>query len=184
MRHPRSIATTVLALLVVVGAGCSSSGGSSQATTTTAGAATTLTSTAPVTSATSTAASSTAPPTTSPTTAPTTATTTPPTTATSVPPTTTAGLHGAATPGDAAQALYAAWKAGDQVKAATVADPAAVTTIFERAYTGPDLQFMGCQPDGAVYACGYYYEGGARSFRVKGSAQAGYRVFAINDVAD
>ena len=171
-RHRLSVLAFSSAILLG-GAACSSSGGEATTVSTSPTTAATVTTVTGITVAPTT---SVAPTTAAPTTEP--ATTTPATTSSTVP------TIAATTPEAAARGLYAAWKAGDRTAAAAFGATAAIDSLFARPYTGPDLQFIGCEPDGDVFACAYYYEGGAETFRTKGSTEAGYQVIAITELAD
>lgn len=90
----------------------------------------------------------------------------------------------AGTPEEAAQRLYAAWKANSRSQAAPVATQAAIDQLFSRGWSPPDMAFMGCAVEGPSRICSYLYEGGALVMTVNGGASAGWKVDSINYVAD
>lgn len=175
----------MLAAGLVLGvAGCGSSDGESTATSATSAV---VTASSTVSGSTTTvlpgADESTTTPT--PTTSATVPTTSGPVADTSAPVTPTSALPAAAgTPDEAAQGLYAAWKNDDRTAALRFATQAVVNDLFSRTYSGPDEKFIGCEPDGDVFACTYLYEGGASTFRTTGNADSGYRVVEIAQIAD
>ncbi len=181
-----------MAVFLAVGA-CSSGDDSATTTTTTvrASLSTTSTSTSVASASTTTTVAATSTTngnrTTTSTTPTSTSTTAAPgatTAASPPPPTTTRPVKVVGTPDAAAQGLYAAWKSGDKAAAAKFADPEVITELFSRPFTGPDEQFLGCDPDGVTYNCTYLYAGGSTNFRTIGDPDAGYRVAAIGQVAD
>ena len=89
-------------------------------------------------------------------------------------------------PEAAAQKLYSAYKSCNRPAALKAASPRAVRKLFgQRCQPGdPKWQFMGCEKTGSSRLCSYYYEGGAVSMRVVGSASAGYRVTSVSFIAD
>lgn len=98
--------------------------------------------------------------------------------------TTTSSGNVAGTPDAAAQGLYAAWKNGDRTAAAAFAEPEVIAELFSRTFTGPEEQFVGCDPDGVTFACNYLYEGGSTNYRAVGDPDAGYRIVEIGQTAD
>ena len=86
-------------------------------------------------------------------------------------------------PEDAASKLFNAWRAGDRVSARRFADDAAVTELFRHTPSDPPPTFDRCTL-APPYECGYRYQGGTIVFRISGDASAGYRVAAVQFVAD
>ena len=61
----------------------------------------------------------------------------------------------------AAQCLYAAWKEGNRERAAAVATPEAVASLFKERWSPPDATFDPCIPDQQTGAdlCAFDYHG-------------------------
>ena len=91
-------------------------------------------------------------------------TTVPSSTVTSRPPT-TAGLS----PESAAKSLYDAWTKGDRAAAANVAQPAAITALFARAWgAGDGWAFSECTGAAGSFICAWARPGGQHVlFRVQ-----------------
>ena len=79
-------------------------------------------------------------------------------------PSTTAAI----TPEAAARSLYEAWTRGDRTAAARVAQPAAVTTLFGRAWqAGDGWAFSECTGAAGSFICTWGRPGGQVLFRVQ-----------------
>ena len=87
-------------------------------------------------------------------------------------------------PEDAARQFFKAWQAGDRAAARNIASEAAVTELFKTEGKGNNMQFMGCDDSEGKLLCSYYYEGGGLSMRMSGSAADGYKVAAVEFIAD
>ena len=86
-------------------------------------------------------------------------------------------------PRDATDTLVGAWIAGDAAAAARCAETAVVDELFEADGAGAQWIFQGCGIAGADLSQ-YSYEGGAVTFTVAGSDDVGWKVAAIEFIAD
>lgn len=86
-------------------------------------------------------------------------------------------------PRDATDTLVGAWIAGDAAAAARCAETAVVDELFETDGAGAQWTFQGCGVAGPDL-CQYSYEGGAVTFTVAGSDDAGWKATAVEFIAD
>lgn len=85
------------------------------------------------------------------------------------------------TPTAAAQALVAAWTAGDRPAAGRCAMPGAVTTLFTRPGQGSGWTFQACDgPDPGVPICTFTYSGGTARLTLMGTEAAGWKVSQVD----
>ncbi len=89
------------------------------------------------------------------------------------------------TPRDATDTLVGAWIAGARAAAARCADESVVEQLFRASGAGAQWTFQGCDgPDPGVPQCQYSYEGGAATFTLTGTEAAGWKVTALDFIAD
>ena len=89
------------------------------------------------------------------------------------------------TPRDATDTLVGAWIAGEPAAAARCAEQAVVDQLFEDDGTGATWIFRGCDgPDPGVPQCQYSYEGGGVTFTLAGTEAEGWKVTALEFIAD
>ncbi len=83
----------------------------------------------------------------------------------------------AATPEEAAQSLYRAWRAKDRRAALAVATPAAVKELFEVKFIA--MQAQPCGNTRGEFDCGFSFDAGEMTMIVTGNVSAGYRVKTV-----
>ncbi len=89
------------------------------------------------------------------------------------------------TPRDATDTLVGSWIAGAKAAAARCADQQVVDELFRGNGAGAQWVFQGCDgPDPGVPQCQYSYEGGAATFTLNGTEAAGWKVTALEFIAD
>jgi hypothetical protein len=89
------------------------------------------------------------------------------------------------TPQDATETLVGSWIAGAEAAAARCADQAVVDELFRTSGAGATWVFQGCDgPDPGVPQCQYSYEGGGATFTLNGTEAAGWKVTALEFIAD
>ena len=89
------------------------------------------------------------------------------------------------TPRDATDTLVGAWIAGEKTASARCADQAVVDRLFQGSGAGAQWIFQGCDgPDPGVPQCQYSYEGGGVTFTLAGTEVDGWRVTAVEFIAD
>ncbi len=86
-------------------------------------------------------------------------------------------------PRDATDTLVGAWIAGEAAAAARCAEEPVVDELFENDGTGAQWIFQGCGIVGPD-RCQYSYEGGGVTFTVAGSDADGWKVTAVEFIAD
>ena len=87
-------------------------------------------------------------------------------------------------PEDAAKGLFNAWGRNDREAAKKYASDAAIAKLFKGGHDTSGMNSQGCSEEPGGFNCAYTYEGGALIMHVKGSASAGYKVEAIEYIAD
>jgi hypothetical protein len=85
-------------------------------------------------------------------------------------------------PADVARRLFRSWQKGDERGAREVASDAAIRALFKGTPAG--MEFQGCEHEARAYSCSFYVEGGGLVMTVNGSPTTGYRVDAIEFLAD
>ena len=89
------------------------------------------------------------------------------------------------TPRDATDTLVGSWIAGAKPAAARCADQHVVDELFGANGAGAEWLFQGCDgPDPGVPQCQYSYEGGGVTFTLNGTEAAGWKVTALEFIAD
>ncbi|MDP8992468.1 MAG: hypothetical protein M3N31_05350 [Actinomycetota bacterium] len=100
---------------------------------------------------------------------------------TTVPPTCPTGVRaGPASPDQASQCLYVAWKAGDRGKAEVVASADAVESLFRQRWSPPEGHVLPCFADAetGAHMCSYDHGGAVYVLDVRPS-EGGWRVTQV-----
>lgn len=88
------------------------------------------------------------------------------------------------TPEAAAQGLFEAFGRHDRAAAAKFASDAAVNKLFKESTGTQGMEFEGCDKDEGNLNCAYRYEGGGLIMHMKGNKTDGYKVDAVEFIAD
>jgi hypothetical protein len=88
------------------------------------------------------------------------------------------------TPEAAAQGLFEAFGRHDRAAAAKFASDAAVNKLFKESTGTEGMKSQGCNEEEGELTCAYTYEGGALIMHMKGNKSDGYKVNAIEFIAD
>lgn len=89
-----------------------------------------------------------------------------------------------ASPEQAAQGLFEAWKAKDRGRAANYATERAIEQLFGSRGGPEGMEYQGCEPEGAQFSCAWRYEGGGLIMTVQDAPGGGFVVELTRFVAD
>lgn len=87
-------------------------------------------------------------------------------------------------PEDAARGLFDAWGRNDREAAKKYASNAAIADLFKDNNDTSGMSSQGCSEEPGGFNCAYIYDGGALIMHIKGSDSSGYKVEAIEYIAD
>lgn len=98
--------------------------------------------------------------------------------------TSTGAAARAASPEQAAKGLFDAWKDRDRGRAGRFGSDRAVAALFDSGGSAGDMEYQGCEPQGAQFSCAWRYEGGGLIMTVQDAPEGGFVVELARFVAD